>query len=255
MFIRILTLSLIVIAAPARAEMTGSLSTGFDYSTGKYGGTTATDILYVPVSGKVQFDYLYLKLTVPYISMTGTGDVVLGMGRVGRQTTTTATAKTTTRSGLGDVLGTAGYTFYESDAVMLDLVGNVKFGTADAQKNLGTGENDYSAQLDGFYTTEGSTTLFATAGYKVTGEPAGTTYNDIAYGTLGISMKTGENSSAGLMMDAAEATSDPAPGTRELSVFVSGKISRNAKVQASLMKGFSDSSPELAGGLSVSRTF
>lgn len=255
MFIRILALTLIVFTAPARAEMTGSLSTGFDYSTGKYGGTTATDVLYIPVTGKVQFDYLYLKLTVPYISMTGTGDVVLGMGRMGRQSTTTTTSKSTTRSGLGDVVGTAGYTFYESDAVMLDLVGNVKFGTADAQKNLGTGENDYSAQIDGFYTTAGGATLFATMGYKVTGDVAGTTYNDITYGTMGVSMNIGESSSAGLMMDAAEASSDLSPGTSELSVFVSVKISTNVNIQASLMKGLSDSSPDLAGGLSISRTF
>lgn len=253
MHIRILALTLIVLATPARAEMSSNLSTGFDYSTGKYGGITATDILYVPVTGKVQFDYLYLKLTVPYISMTGTGDVVHGVGRMGRQTTTTTTAKTTTKSGLGDVIGTAGYTIYESEAVMLDLVGNVKFGTA--KKNLGTGENDYSAQLDGFYTTAGGMTLFATAGYKITGEPAGTTYNDIAYGTLGVSMQTGESSSAGLMMDAAEPSSDLVPGIRELTVFVSSKISSDVKIQASLMQGFSDSSPELAGGLSVSRAF
>ena len=31
---------------------------------------------------------------------------------------------------------------------VIDLTGMVYFGTADAAKNLGTGENDYAAQLD-----------------------------------------------------------------------------------------------------------
>jgi len=61
---------------------------------------------------------------------------------------------------------------------MLDVAGNIKFGTADANKNLGTGENDYSAQLDGYYTFS-KTTLFATAGYKVIGAPAGITVNNM----------------------------------------------------------------------------
>ncbi len=83
---------------------------------------------------------------------------------------------------------------------MLDVVGNIKFGTADANKNLGTGENDYSAQLDGYYTFS-KTTLFATAGYKVLGAPTGVSLNNIAYGTLGISQKNRDKTSAGLMLD------------------------------------------------------
>lgn len=137
---------------------------------------------------------------------------------------------------------------------MLDLVGNVKFGTADASKNLGTGKNDYSAQLDG-YSTFGKTTLFATAGYKVVGEPAGTTVNNIAYGTLGISQKVGDQTSAGLILDAAQSSSELSPGTRELSVFVSSKINPDLKIQASLLKGFSDGSPDYGGSLMVTGMF
>src|SRR6266446_7242895 len=33
-----------------------SLTTGVDYSTGKYGGTSATDILYVPLTGAYEMD-------------------------------------------------------------------------------------------------------------------------------------------------------------------------------------------------------
>lgn len=249
MFNKIILLATILISAPAWAEVTNSLTTGFDYSTGKYGGTTSTNILYVPVTGKMQFDYLYLKLTVPYISISSTGDVVRGVGKV----KTTTTTKTTTQSGLGDVVASAGYTVFESDSLMLDIAGKIKFGTADAGKNLGTGENDYSAQVDGFYTLQ-KNTLFATAGYKVIGAPVGVSVNNIVFGTLGFSRKTSENISVGAMLDAAQASSDLSPGTREVSVFVSNKINSTLRAQAYLLKGFSDSSPDLGGGIMLTGT-
>jgi hypothetical protein len=251
MLTRITALALFAIAVPAWAQATGSLTTGFDYSTGKYGGTTSTSVLYIPVTGKIEFDDLFFKLTVPYISVTSAGTpVIRGMGPFKTSTST----KTTTQSGLGDIIATAGYIFFENDSLMLDVAGNIKFGTADAEKNLGTGENDYSAQLDAYYTVH-KTTLFATAGYKVIGAPAGITVNNIAYGTLGASQKTGETSSAGLMLDAAQSSNALSPGTRELSVFVANKISSTLKIQANLMKGFSDSSPEYGGGLMLTGSF
>ncbi|HUX90885.1 MAG TPA: hypothetical protein VMV48_09375 [Gallionellaceae bacterium] len=248
---RIMAFALFVICLPAWAESTGSLSTGFDYSTGKYGGTTSTSILYIPVTGKIEYDDFFLKLTVPYISVSSAGTAVIrGMGPV---RTATAT-RTTTQSGLGDVVASAGYFLYEDDNLLLDVVGNIKFGTADANKNLGTGENDYFAQLDGFYTLR-KTTLFATAGYKVVGAPAGVAVNNIAFGTLGVSQKTGEKTSAGVMLDAAQGSSELSPGIRELSFFVSNKMSKTLKLQASLLKGFSDSSPDYGGSLMVAGSF
>lgn len=253
MSMRVMALALFAIASPAWAEVTGSLTTGFDYSTGKYGGTNSTDVLYIPVTGKIEFDNLFFKLTVPYISVTSTGTAVIrGIGPI-RPTTRTRTT-TTTQSGLGDMIASAGYIYYESDSLMLDVVGNIKFGTADANKSLGTGENDYSAQLDGYYTVH-KTTLFATAGYKVLGAPAGVTLNNIAYGTLGLSQKTGDNMRAGLMLDAAQSSSGFYQGTRELTVFIANKISSTSKIQAYLLKGFSDSSPEYGGGLMLTGSF
>ena len=249
MLTRIIPLALLAISAPALAESSTSLTTGFDYSTGKYGGSTSTNILYVPVTGKMQFDTFFLKLTVPYISVSSAGDVVRGIGKV----KTTTTTRTTTQSGLGDVVASAGYTVFETNDLMLDLVGKIKFGTADASKNLGTGENDYSAQMDAYHTLQ-KTTLFATAGYKVIGAPVGVSVNNIAFGTLGFSRKTSDAISVGAMLDAAQASSDLSPGTREVSVFVSHKINSTLKAQAYLLKGLSDSSPDLGGGIMLTGT-
>lgn len=254
MYLRIMALAIFMMSASASAETTSSLSTGFDYNTGKYGGTSSTTIWYIPVTAKIQTDNLFLKLTVPYISMTsdGTTGVIPGMGRM--QNTTTTSNKTVTRSGLGDVIASAGYTIVDNDSLMLDLVGNIKFGTADAGKNLGTGKNDYSAQLDGFYTFS-KTTVLATVGYKIIGEPANVTVNNIAYGSLGISQKIADKISAGFIYDAAQSSTEINPGTRELSVFVTNKISTEYKINASLMKGFSDSSPDYGCNLMLTGSF
>jgi len=251
MLMRFMALALLLASATASAEITNSLSTGFDYSSGKYGGTTSTDVLYIPVIGKIQSDKLALKLTVPYIRVSSAGGVaVRGMGPFKVATST----KTSTQSGLGDVIASAGYTILENDNLLLDLVGNIKFGTADPDKNLGTGKNDYSAQLDAYYQLD-KTTIFATAGYKVVGAPVGIQVNNIAYGTLGISQKTGNKTSAGLMLDAAQGSNALSPGARELTVFVANRISQTLKIQANLMKGFSDSSPDYGGGVMVTGYF
>lgn len=251
MLLRIIALAVLMISSTAWAETTKSLSTGFDLSTGKYGGTTSTNILYIPVIGKIEIDDVFFKLTVPYISVSSAGTAVTkGMGPFKVSTST----KVITQSGLGDIIATAGYIFYEDDSFLLDVAGNIKFGTADANKNLGTGANDYSAQLDGYYTFN-KTTLFATAGYKIIGAPAGITVNNIAYGTLGISQKIDDKISAGLMLDVAQSSTELSPGTREITVYASKKLSKTLKVQANLMKGFSDSSPDFGGGMMITGTF
>jgi len=251
MWPRILTLCLVVVTTPVWADFSSSLTTGIDFSRGKYGGTTSTDILYIPVTAKFQSDDLFFKLTLPYISVTGAGGgVVRGMGPFKITTGT----KVTTQSGLGDVIASAGYTVVDTYSFILDLVGNIKFGTADASRSLGTGENDYSAQLDGFYIT-GNTTLFATTGYKIIGAPAGVVVNNIAYGTLGFSQQTKDSSSVGVALDAAQSSSTLNSGTRELSVFISNKVDKNTKIKVSFLKGFSDASPDYGASLMFTGTY
>ncbi len=245
-------LFVIAISLPAAGKEQFSLGTGFDYSTGKYGNAKPTDILYIPVTGKYESDDLSLKLTVPYISITGPGGVIRGMGRFGRTTTRTTT---TTNSGLGDITASAGYNVYSGGSLAFDLVGNIKFGTADANKGLGTGKNDYSAQIDG-YRTHDRTTLFGTVGYRVYGSPvAGVALSNAPYGMIGFSQKMGDRASAGLMLDVARSPSIYSANQREVTVFATQRISSDMKVQAHVLKGFSNGSPDLAWGAMLTGYF
>jgi len=57
------------------------------------------------------------------------------------------------------------------------------------------------------------------------------------------------------MLDRAQSSSDLSQGTSEVSVFVSNKLSNTLKIQANLMKGFSDGSPDYGGGLMFTGLF
>jgi len=257
----ILALAALAISVPAIAEEQFSMSTGFDYSTGKYGTATSTDILYIPVIGKYQSDSLTFKLTVPYLSVTGTGNVVPGVGplpmsmgtplAIGNPTNST---KSTTNSGVGDVTASVGYNVYDGETISFDLFGNVKFGTADVNKGLGTGKNDYSAQLDGYYSLS-STTLFATAGYKIYGAPAGVNLNSVPYGSIGISQKISNESSVGIMLDMLQSPSATGADQKDVTAYISQKFTPHFKVQVNAMKGFSNGSPDFGGGAMITGIF
>lgn len=246
---RISFLILIVFSAPAYAKDTYSLSTGFEYTTGKYGGTTSTDILYIPVTGKRQSGKLILKVTVPYIRVTGAGGVILNVGQTGQ-----ATATKSTQSGMGDITASAAYNVYAKGNRLVDMVGKVKLGTADASKGLGTGENDYAAQVDG-YQLVNSTTLFATAGYKVMGQPAGIILRDVLYGSVGASQKLDKDTSAGVMLDIAQSSNSRRSNRRELILYASQKIAPDLKLQGNLIKGLSDNSADFGVGITIAGNF
>src|ERR1700720_2360930 len=170
-----------------------SLTTGADYSTGKYGGTASTDILYVPLTGAYEMDKWLFKLTVPYIRVTGPGNVVRGVGRIKNKAAAPGNT-TTTQSGLGDVVAgvTRNLIDVTSSGTLVDLTGKIKFGTADAGKALGTGENDYGAQIDLTQRVSSALSAFGSIGYKFVGSPTGAELKNVVYGEGGAAVKLSE---------------------------------------------------------------
>jgi hypothetical protein len=235
-----------------------SLSTGFDYSSGDYGGSTSTDILSVPVIGKYETGPWTYKLTVPYIEVTGPGNVVPGVGRANavKGKKGAAVSGTSTESGLGDVTGAVTYNLFAGSASepAIDLTGKIKLGTADLDKGLGTGENDYSAQVDA-YQTFGQITGFATLGYSILGSSSAIPLDNVFYVTLGAGYKFDDRLSGGLMLDLRQAASSFSGPRRELTGYVNYKLDREWKVQAYLLQGFADGSPDYGFGALVTRMF
>jgi len=234
----------------AYAEESGkfSLETGMDYNTGKYGGTQSTDILYVPVTGRYQAKSWTLKLTVPYLQISGPSNVINGVGLTGAAITNTST----TRSGLGDVIAAATHNAYNGGAsgLLVNLTGKVKFGTASSSKGLGTGKNDYALQSEAYQVT-GNLTSFGTLGYKVHGAPVGYTLNNVFYGSLGGSYKFDQETNGGMMLNLAQKTTMRGSSHVEAIFFASHKLDKNLKVQGYVLKGFTRSVPNWGAGATI----
>jgi hypothetical protein len=241
-------LVLAMAATPTLASETSfRLSTGLEYITGTYGGTEDIEELYVPLTFNMNSSRIGLSVSVPYLSVrapTGTvtdGQTVPGAGDV------------TTESGLGDI--TANMTIYDvyynaNLDFALDVTGAVKLGTAEFDKGLGTGENDYSLYLDGYKWFEGFT-LLGSVGYRWRGEPAGVDLNDVLVASLGGSWPAGESSRLGIMFDYRQSALEGLDDIQELTAFGSVELNEHWYLQLYGFAGFTDSSSDWGGGFTI----
>lgn len=246
-------------------DKTFSLGIGYNYSSGDYGTATTTNTTSIPVTGSYETGPWTLKLTVPYLTISGDSSVVPGVGIVrnsnprGRGKSEGVPATTTTTgsaSGMGDIVMAATYgAFYDSTSKFgIDLTGKVKFGTADRDKGLGTGENDYSVQLD-LYKGIDKFGLFGGIGYSVLGSSDFVQLDNVFNLTAGATYKLAERTTAGVGFDARERVSSTGFPMREVSAFVSHKYDKNWKAQAYVLKGLADGSPDWGLGLSAAYAF
>src|SRR2546421_1670873 len=106
-----------------------SLGVGLNYSTGTYGTSTSTDILSIPFMARYERDRWLLKLTVPWLEVSGGVSVIPGIGSTSNSNSRNRGRSTTTgsASGLGDVVAAATYTAAYDSALKrgVDLTGRV----------------------------------------------------------------------------------------------------------------------------------
>ncbi len=229
-----------------------SLGSGVFRSSGTYGGAQPTDITYVPVIGKYQGKDWTFKLVVPYLKITGPGNVLNGVGLTGNAATTTRT----TQSGLGDVIAEATRRVYNGGAsgFMVSLTGKIKFGTADPSKGLGTGKNDYAIQSN-LSQVFGSVTAFGSIGYRIYGSPAAYTLNNVFYGSAGGSYRFSRETSAGLALYFRQKALVNGFPRREAMLFVNHTLNRDWKAEGYVLKGFTNASPNTGAGVFLTRLF
>lgn len=226
-----------------------SLASGFDYSTGKYGTASSTGILSIPMVSKYATGPWIFKLTVPYVRISGAEGVVPGMGRIKARSTAV-----NSRSGFGDTVAVASYNLYEesTSAIGVDLTGKIKFATADT--GLGSGANDYAAQMD-IYQSLDKFTAMGSLGSKVLGSPAGIAMNTVFYGSVGGVYQLTNQTSGGIDMSLAQSPTTTTARQQELTAYVSYKIDKHFKAQGYVLKGFSDGSPDSGIGALFSYGF
>lgn len=240
--------------APAvlAADGTWSVGSGVHYSRGDYGTSTETRIVSVPLNLRYEAEPWIVKVTIPYVRITGAGNVIPGVGGGERSVRGTDS----TASGLGDSTISATYGAYYDAASRsgLDLTGKLKLGTGDENEGLGTGANDVSVQVDGYRALEGFT-AYGSFGYTIFGDSPVVNLENVFYGSLGLSRRISESGSAGFELDLRQSGS-PAPAPqRELMVFLNHRFDRAWRAQTYLFKGFADGSPDWGAGVSAAYSF
>ena len=236
-------------AAGADGEL--SIGVGFNYSEGDYGTSQTTEIVSIPVTARYEVDRWIFRLTVPWISVSGEATVIPGVGRA-----RAATTQTRTESGLGDIVASVTYGAYYDKASRfgVDLTGKVKFGTADADKGLGTGENDLSILVEPFKSFD-RWTVFGSVGYHMLGGPSFFDTDDVFSASIGGSYKLNDRDTTGVSYDWRDKVTAGGSNVSELTAFWSRKFDRQWKGQVYLLKGFSNGSPDWGVGASVAYAF
>ncbi|MBU6247637.1 MAG: transporter [Xanthomonadaceae bacterium] len=268
--------SLLLAAAPAAHAADGngqfSLSAGANYTSGKYGTSVTTDIWSVPITAAFQTDRWTFKLIVPYISISGAGNVIPGAGPVkngnpiGRGLdrllgnpgggTTTPTTVSGSASGLGDVVASAGYQLYTSQdrTFGLDLTGKVKFGTADENKGLGTGKNDYGVSVD-MYKVAGNWTPFGGVGWTKYGSSQYIKLKSALNANVGVDYRLDSANNIGTYYYYRQRIVAGGPSQSELTGYWNHKIGNRWRLQAYALAGFTNGSPDWGGGASLKFNF
>ncbi len=226
-----------------------SFSTGATYITGDYGSTENTDIYFVPFTFKYKYDKLRLKLTIPYLEKTGPINVIKDLGQVSQEVVTTKT----TESGLGDISAAAQYNLYYNKEYkfLINAEGTVNFGTASESKGLGTGKVDYSFKLNLFKVFD-SFTPYSKVGYKVYGSPQ---LKNVIFTSAGVVYKLNSTVSTGVNYSWREKVTDTGAEKHQLTGFSSQKITKKWSIQEYIIKGFSRSTADWGGGISISYGF
>jgi hypothetical protein len=259
-------LSLLLATGAAHADDGLSLGLGVDYSSGDYGSDTTTKILSVPVSAKYASGDWTFKASLPWLRVDGDANVVPGLGSLlnlnpngrGRGSSGggggTAAPTSGTTSGIGDLRLAATYAIPLQGRWGVDLTGNVKVATADEDKGLGTGENDYGAAVDVYRSVGAATTLFGGVGYTVLGESEYIEVDSVYNANVGLSHKLGA-SSVGAMYDYRQPTSEDADDRSEVTGFYSFPTSDTGKLQLYATKGLTDGSPDWGAGVNFTAGF
>jgi hypothetical protein len=255
---RAVLLSLIVsggsVLAQEYNDIEQTVSIASYFSSGDYGEDAGTDILYFPVSYSVKKGKWAAQLTVPHLQVEGVGNVLVNIGGVNRAV---AGGQRENNSGVGD--STLALT-YQMDPLsdtspFIDFRLDVKIPTADRDAGLGTGEADYSAQVD-ISQNYGGSVLFGTFGYTFRGKTdfyAG--LEDSAYIQLGIAKPFATQWNVGVFYDFREPASTFSPEIHELVPYFSYQISQSWSFTGLAAFGFTPASAGTAvlGQLSYNR--
>lgn len=246
---------LMLAATPALAQDDTyvQISTGIDYSSGDYGDVEDTDMLAIPFGIKYQSGDFYIRASTAWVDVEGPSGVIPGDGGVnpgrGNGGGDPEPSEVVSRSGLGDVNLTAGYSFFLGGSTFFDAVGKVKLPTASESKSLGTGSTDFTAQGELLHVVD-DISFSLTGGRRFNGSSDLFELNDVWLAGAGV-YYSADQMTLGLDYEWREGSVDGAPDRSEITGSLTYKLSDSLRLQGYGYTGLADGSPDIGGGLQV----
>ncbi len=227
-----------------------TFTAGAEYTKGKYGASIDTTMFQIPFKLGYNTDQYAWSVTVPYIQISGSEDVIFSSTTRSPMLSTTTTSNVKqTDSGLGDITLSGTYQLQaETKAnLWIAVTGKIKLGTADEKKRLGTGENDYGVQLE-----LAKKAMHGYLGYKIIGDSATINYNDVTYGAVGITIPVSKNWKTVTEYYTEQASVSGVNNIQELSLTMSKALKDKKRFSMYIIKGLTDSSPDWGVGVTLS---
>ncbi len=212
-----------------------SISTAFDFSKGRYGEKTQTEMTATVIQTKYVTNAFSFQIDLPYLTLS---------------------KSTGNREGIGDVvLGTVYNVFYHPDfALAVDVGFKLKIPTASRHDGLGTGETDESLQIYAYKSLDDVTLMFG-IGYKWVGQPDNSDYRNVVSGSTGIIYQLSERSSVGTLVDFRQSVFSTLNNQTEITLYNAYKFSSSWRTQLYVYKGVTNSSPSIGFGGSLNYQF
>jgi hypothetical protein len=233
-----------------------AVEVGLEYERGNYGTADTTQSWRLPVSLLYSTDDVTVGITLPYVTANSTGSIVLSSRGGGHNMSTRVSSTAQSVSGMGDVKVYATYNLpaAEDSNYQSHLTGRIKFATADENKGLGSGEQDYAVEF-GIARTLEKQTYFGSLGYEFVGDSATINYDNVLYGEAGLKYEFNDTYSAGAALDYSQANITTLNNYFALSGFMNYEMDKKRDLFLYLLLGLSDSAPDSGAGVSLRYSF
>lgn len=214
----------------------------FSYLTGDYGEDEDTDILYTAATVKRYFEKGDVTVTIPYLDISDDGITYIDGGAE-------AVEGVSGGSGLGDVILKGRYYAVEQDGPLpfIDLVGSIKFPTADEDKGLGTGETDFTVMAEFARRLENDAwILLGELGYTFVGEPSGYDVDNRWLYSVGLAYEVDPKVTVSGYLDGRTAIFDGNDDPLSILMIGEYKFRPDLRLDTMLEFGLNDGAPDFA---------
>jgi hypothetical protein len=272
------------IAVSARAEEgRWSFSSGAEYTNGDYGEAQDTTIVIVPFTFGYRTDRWGARITVPYVSIEGSGNIVPGssgsaaggagglsgiVGGVGGlldglldgllggdgppggadAPEPSAIPITIKEEGLGDItVAVSAVPFRTDGGTRLTLGARVRIPTADADRSLGIDDTALAISSTLAHSFGGTTAIYGSIGYERAFESEANAF----FAQLGAETYVVPRILLGSSIDWAQAGSELRRDSTQATLYAGYDLGSEIRFLAYGTAGLTDTSPDVGAGMRV----